>query len=258
MRKTFTAFLAVLALSLSLDAHAEEKPYWKWYVDDTVEIAKSPAEISFWAKFAVLAGTTAVAYQFDRDVADEAEKGRSGTKDDLAKAGELLGNGLFVLPASAAGWAYGKLADDPKAQTAAKLVVESFVLSGIAANAVKYTAGRHRPKEGDGPREWGLFEFNSSSVSFPSGHSATAFAWAGVMAGVYGDNPLVPPVAYSLAGLTALSRIYDREHWASDVVAGSLIGYFTAKALVGMHEEDVGLTVIPADGGAVVALTMAF
>lgn len=258
MRRAVAYLLLAAFLFFPAYASAEEKPYWKWYVDDTVEIAKSPSEAEFWVKFAILAGATAGAYQFDRDVADEAESHRSKTRDDAAKVGEALGNGFFVLPASAAGWAYGKLAGDPKAANAAKLVVESFVLSGIAANAVKYTAGRHRPKEGDGPREWDLFKFKTSSVSFPSGHSATAFAWAGVIAGVYGENPVVPPVAYSLAALTALSRIYDREHWASDVVAGSLIGYFTSKALLGMHGEDVGITVIPEEGGAVVALRVAF
>ena len=59
-----------------------------------------------------------------------------------------------------------------------------------------------------------------------------------MFADVYKDNPYIPPIAYGLATLTGLSRIYSNEHWSSDVLFGAAIGYFTSKALLNYHRED--------------------
>ncbi|MCB9388410.1 MAG: phosphatase PAP2 family protein [Acidimicrobiia bacterium] len=56
--------------------------------------------------------------------------------------------------------------------------------------------------------------------SFPSGHAASAFAAAVVLAD---DDPL-GPFYYALAGLVAYSRVHTRMHHASDVLVGSVIG----------------------------------
>lgn len=60
-----------------------------------------------------------------------------------------------------------------------------------------------------------------SSSSFPSGHSASAFAFAAAV----GDT--VPPLALPLrllAGAVAYSRVHTGVHYPGDVVVGSLIG----------------------------------
>jgi membrane-associated phospholipid phosphatase len=59
------------------------------------------------------------------------------------------------------------------------------------------------------------------SASFPSGHSATAFA-AAVAVGLFYPKLRRPLLA--LAALVALSRVYLGVHYASDVLAGSLLG----------------------------------
>ena len=60
-----------------------------------------------------------------------------------------------------------------------------------------------------------------SSASFPSGHSATAFATA-VAVGLVYPRLRVPLLA--LAALVALSRVYLGMHFATDVVVGSALG----------------------------------
>jgi membrane-associated phospholipid phosphatase len=60
-----------------------------------------------------------------------------------------------------------------------------------------------------------------SSTSFPSGHSAAAFAFA------TGVGHVLPPAAIPLRGLAALvaySRVHTGVHYPGDVVAGALIG----------------------------------
>ena len=71
------------------------------------------------------------------------------------------------------------------------------------------------------------------STSFPSGHSAAAFAFA------TGVGHTLPPAAIPLRGLAALvaySRVHTGVHYPADVIAGALIG--TALAQLTTHALD--------------------
>jgi hypothetical protein len=71
----------------------------------------------------------------------------------------------------------------------------------------------------------------SDNLSFPSGHSAAAFALAEFMAQEYGDkSPIYSVIGYSFATTTAIFRIYNRAHWFSDAVAGAGFGILSTKA----------------------------
>ncbi|MBS1520460.1 MAG: phosphatase PAP2 family protein [Bacteroidetes bacterium] len=71
----------------------------------------------------------------------------------------------------------------------------------------------------------------SDYLSFPSGHTAAAFALAEFMAQEYGDkSPLYTIVGYSFATTTGIFRVYNRAHWFSDVVAGAGFGILSTKA----------------------------
>jgi undecaprenyl-diphosphatase len=59
------------------------------------------------------------------------------------------------------------------------------------------------------------------STSFPSGHSAAAFAFA---TGACAELPVLAPVLAPLAGTVAYSRVHIGVHYPSDVAAGAAIG----------------------------------
>jgi membrane-associated phospholipid phosphatase len=47
----------------------------------------------------------------------------------------------------------------------------------------------------------------------------------------------IPLLAYTGATLISLSRIYQNEHFASDVFAGAALGFFIGKALIWRHNQ---------------------
>jgi hypothetical protein len=80
------------------------------------------------------------------------------------------------------------------------------------------------------------FQFKpfSNNQSFPSGHSSQAFAVATAIAENY---PVwwVQTLCYGGAGLVGYARIEQNAHYASDVVAGALLGWAVAHAVVHRH-----------------------
>jgi membrane-associated phospholipid phosphatase len=65
----------------------------------------------------------------------------------------------------------------------------------------------------------------SNYSSFPSGHTAQAFAMATVIHLEYGKgHPWVSALAYTTASSVGLMRIMNNKHWASDVLAGAGVG----------------------------------
>ena len=61
--------------------------------------------------------------------------------------------------------------------------------------------------------------------SFPSGHSAAAFAFASVLSIYYPDWS---EAAFTVAGLIGLSRVLLGVHYPTDILAGALLGISSA------------------------------
>ncbi len=76
----------------------------------------------------------------------------------------------------------------------------------------------------------------SSFLSFPSGHTATAFAAAEFLHQEYKDISVWYGIAgYTAAVATGALRMYNNRHWLSDVVAGAGIGILATKASYWMY-----------------------
>ena len=103
------------------------------------------------------------------------------------------------------------------------LVLLVFTVSDGAAELLKSAVGERRPHVADPlvavPR----------SASFPSGHAATSFACATVLAVLV---PRAAPFLFVLAAAIAYSRLYVGVHWPLDVVAGAALGIATALLLL--------------------------
>lgn len=95
-------------------------------------------------------------------------------------------------------------------------VAEAYAYEELVTEVIKLGAGRARP---DG----------SDNLSFTSGHTAMAFAFA-VSAGMVAHRrharlePAVWAVGLAIATATAYFRVAADRHWVSDVVGGAVVG----------------------------------
>jgi hypothetical protein len=95
----------------------------------------------------------------------------------------------------------------------------------------------------------------SNNLSFPSGHSASAFATAGVLQRHYGWKVGVP--ATVVAAYVATARVHDNKHYLSDVIFGGAMG-IAAERTVTLNSGRYGLVVSPSatPGGGRLTVTV--
>jgi membrane-associated phospholipid phosphatase len=131
---------------------------------------------------------------------------------------------------------YGALGDN---ETALRVGEDSFaaslIASGIVTPALKLAFGRARPRDNKGVNYFK--PFSVSNASFPSGHTTEAFVLASVISNHYEDHPWVGYASYGIAGLVGLARTYHDAHFASDVLAGGIIGTLVGNGVVNYNRE---------------------
>ncbi|MEU6148136.1 phosphatase PAP2 family protein [Streptomyces sp. NPDC047081] len=126
----------------------------------------------------------------------------------------------------------------PRARRAAARGVASLALASLTINTLgKRSVRRPRPALDPVPLVRQLRR-QPITTSFPSGHSASAAAFA---TGVALESPAwgaaVAPVAWSVA----LSRVYTGVHFPSDVLTGAALGAGAAFAVRGLVPTRAGL-----------------
>jgi membrane-associated phospholipid phosphatase len=161
----------------------------------------------------------------DHDLREESQERRGGMTNAVAGIGNTFGDWRVLVPAFGAGYLAGEIAGSGEIKGTVLRAGAAVALATGLSSGLKYTIGRNRPDIAGTNIEFRPF---SGSNSFPSGHTAAAFAIATAVADQTTDG-WSDYLLYGAATVTALSRINDNRHWTSDVLIGGLIGHFSAK-----------------------------
>lgn len=180
----------------------------------------------------LLVGATTVLITTDHQVMSEHLHDASLNRDANTASTGLTG--LFVA-APIGFYGVGRMTRDLHAQETGVLAGEAIVDSIAVNEAFKIISRRERP-DLDGAR--GKFfqpgvNFNSS---FASNHCVMAWSSAAVIASAY-DGYMTKITAYTLATGVTLTRVVGRDHFPSDVLVGSAVGWMIGRYVHHRHHR---------------------
>ncbi len=231
-----TWFFLLVAVAVSTDAGAQDRSrFLKWAGQDGSALIRqigpsAPAYVILGAGFVLPSS------QIDAPILERVQRGYTGNTRSYLDWTNELGGPKAVLPVAGI-FGASLLTNDTRLQDASFTSLESLAYAGTLTFGAKLLFGRHRPSDAS---VTSIFEPFSGNSSFPSGHSAAAFAIVTPWVLYYRDET---PLAYALFALpagTAVARIARNKHWPTDVVAGSAIGFFTARFLTRRHMSAFG------------------
>jgi hypothetical protein len=164
----------------------------------------------------------------------------SGSPSGFYSAGAWIGASSVQLGAAFATYSLGRAMGHPTVAAIGADLISAQIVSQTLTQAIKFSVGRTRP--------------DGTSYSFPSGHSATAFATAAVLQRHLGWKVGLP--SYALATYVAASRIETQRHYLSDVAFGAAIGMMSGRTVtIGRGTARFAVAPAPAPGGGGVNFT---
>ena len=157
-----------------------------------------------------------------------------GAAREIFGPGEVVGGGVVQASAALGTYAVGRLLNQPRMARLGGELVRAQLVAQAVTQSIKFSTQRTRP--------------NGSTLSFPSGHTASTFATATVVHRELGWKAGVP--AYAVAAWVAASRMHADRHYLSDVVMGATIGIMAGRAVtVGAHNARFAVSPVAVDGG---------
>lgn len=262
-KKAISACLVlVIMLMMSFGTAIAEERYslLRNLKEDVVYAVTSPSRMEKNSALITLGiiGAGAAAYSQDEKIRSYFQDRRTSSRDDISEVAANFGDGLYDLGFLAVYGGSGYFIGNEKMQETALLSLESFIVANTVGTAAKIGLGRSRPYTEDGSTRYSSFSTDSDHTAMPSGHTISAFSIASVFAEEY-ENPAVDVIAYGLASMVGIQRMYGDKHWASDVFAGAVIGIVSGKSIVYLHKrKDTGsihLVPMSLQGGQGVGVT---
>jgi membrane-associated phospholipid phosphatase len=126
----------------------------------------------------------------------------------------------------------GKTQGDSHAFETGVLGAEAMANSGVVYAVLQLIAERERPLQGTGQGHF--FQTSGLDNSFPSGHTIIMWTAASTIAHEY-PKPWVEWLAYGTAAAVSVTRFTSLQHFPSDVVVGSTLGYLIGRHIFHAH-----------------------
>ncbi len=238
MKLCFVIFLLLLCMSSALWAERQQsyaQKYIKSYPESIGKAVSAPLswDGEGWLTAGALVLSAGTIYLADEEINDFVQRKRSDFSETIMTGAKQFGEGKYVLPALGATILGAYILDSEKSMDTGLLSLKSFILANGVTLTLKTVSQRRRPSADRGKEFFAGSGFDRKRDSFPSGHSTIVWSIAPILAEQYRDKIWVAPAAYSIATLTSISRVHDNNHWASDAFVGAVIGYVSAKLVLG-------------------------
>jgi len=204
-------------------------PLLKRVADDQRQFWVTPLELrrpAAFKTFLPLAGLTTVMIASDRSMAHQVPESQ------VQRSQRLSNYATFTLAGGVAGmYAFGKLTSNDHLRETGLLSGEAVFNSTLITVALQRSTGRQTPSEGGGKGA-----FFKAGDSFPSEHATLAWSLASTIAHEY-PGPLTKLVAYGLATTVAATRVTGKQHFPTDVVVGSVLGWYMGRTVYRRHHD---------------------
>lgn len=203
------------------------KKAFRRFGKDQAEIYSAPFHRSNLKWDALFLAGTGVLIATDRN----ASRALPGTHINISR--NISAVGLYGTSAAAGVlWLSGLATHNDHARETGALSAEAFANTVPVYVGLQLITGRERPDEGTGNgRFW---HNNALSSSFPSGHALFTWSMASVIAHEY-PRPWVKWLVYGTATAVSVTRFTGREHFPSDMVVGSVVGYLIGRHIFQAH-----------------------
>jgi hypothetical protein len=252
-------FASILALALCAPAHAQNtasslpdapQPQSKSDSNQPVTLRSLPRNIltdqkAIWTSPAhinesnaigpvLLVLATTVAITTDHQVMSSSKLQNTSLNNEASTASNGLLGGFIVAPAAI--YTLGYIHRDEHATETGILGGEAMVDSLVVDEVMKLVSLRERPTLDNAHGKFFQTSVGTDS-SFPSTHTMIAWSSAAVIASEY-KGPLTQIAAYGLATGVSVSRVLARQHFPSDVVVGSAVGWLIGRYVVHRHQHN--------------------
>ncbi len=193
---------------------------------DSVTLARANKPILRTGEVLGVLGATAIGMVLDKSLRNKI----SDPTDSFGRSASDVGNAIgsvFVYPTLLGASLLGKAIGSQTVYGVSSRALKSVLVGGAGGMILKVMVGRERPSTSPN-QNLKFHPFTFKDNSFPSGHTTVAFALATSFAReINGEWDNV--AFFSLASLTAYSRMHDNKHWFSDVIFGAGIGILSAR-----------------------------
>jgi hypothetical protein len=170
------------------------------------------------------AGTLATDTEFSKHL--------SNSPTRLSKSNSFSNYGLGAMGGLAGGlYLWGQLSHDDHKKETGLLAGEAAANSLVMVYAFKYALRRERPLTDDYRGD-----FWKGGDGFPSEHAAAAWSIASVVAHEY-PGTLTQLMAYGMASAVSVSRLTAKQHFPTDVLIGSAIGWLNGEIVYRHHHD---------------------
>jgi hypothetical protein len=162
----------------------------------------------------------------------EVSKHLSNSPNRLKYSKDFSNYGIASLAAAGGGlYILGRMTHDDHKRETGFLAAEAALNSLAVTYATKYSFGRERPLQDD-------FRGNfwQGGDSFPSEHASAAWSIASVIAHEY-PGPFTSILAYGMATAITASRVNAKQHFPTDALVGSAIGWFVGQEVYRHHHD---------------------